>query len=107
MKMTVLLLASLAGNAADRFVPAPYQGQQIEGILGERMRVNLEGRPLRVDEKGILDCFRHRPGPQAWAGEQPARPLPGPRFRRDARFEERGEARNPAPLSDRLHVCAG
>jgi hypothetical protein len=54
---------------ADRFVPAPYDSQRIEGILGERMRVNLEGRLLHVDEKGIIECFQHRPGQQDWAGE--------------------------------------
>lgn len=54
---------------ADRFTPAPFDRQRIEGILGERMRVNLEGRLLQVDERGLIDCFQHRPGPQAWSGE--------------------------------------
>jgi len=54
---------------ADRFTPAPFESQRIAGILGDRMRVNLEARLLRVNEPGILDCFRHRPGPQEWAGE--------------------------------------
>jgi hypothetical protein len=53
----------------DQFTPAAYNGQRIEGILGERMRVNLEGRLLHVDEKALIDCFEHRPGPQDWAGE--------------------------------------
>ena len=56
-------------KVTDRFVPAPYTAQHIEGLLGDRMKVNLEGRLLNVDEKEILDCFRHRPGKQAWAGE--------------------------------------
>lgn len=56
-------------KVADQFAPASYGGQRIEGILGERMRVNLEGRLLHVDEKGILECFEHRPGAQEWAGE--------------------------------------
>ena len=56
-------------KVADRFTPAPFEAQRIDGILGDRMRVNLELRLLHVDEPGILDCFRHRPGPQAWAGE--------------------------------------
>jgi DUF1680 family protein len=60
---------AVADQVADKFVPAPYAGQHIEGLLGDRMRVNLEGRLLHVDEKGILDCFRHRPGKQEWAGE--------------------------------------
>ena len=56
-------------KVADHFVPAPYDAQRIEGILGERMLVNLEGRLLHVDEKGIIECFQHRPGPQEWSGE--------------------------------------
>jgi DUF1680 family protein len=53
----------------DRFTPAPFDHQRIEGLLGERMRINLEGRLLHVDEKALIDCFEHRPGPQDWAGE--------------------------------------
>lgn len=56
-------------RVGDRFVPAPYDSQRIGGILGERMRVNLEGRLLHVDEKGIIECFQHRPGQQDWADE--------------------------------------
>jgi DUF1680 family protein len=56
-------------NMADQFVPAPYAGQRIEGILGDRMRVNLEGRLLHLDEKAVLRCFQHRPGEHPWAGE--------------------------------------
>jgi DUF1680 family protein len=65
----ILLGQAVAPVVADKFVPAPYTDQRIEGLLGERMRINLEGRLLNVDEKEILDCFRHRPGKQAWAGE--------------------------------------
>jgi DUF1680 family protein len=62
-------LPVVADRAADRFTPAAFERQSVEGILGERMRVNLEGRLLRVDEKALIDCFQHRPGPQEWAGE--------------------------------------
>ena len=65
----VLLGQTVAPAVADKFVPAPYTAQRIDGLLGERMRVNLEGRLLNVDEPQILDCFRHRPGKQAWSGE--------------------------------------
>src|SRR5579864_8943675 len=61
--------AVVPDKVADRFVPAPFDRQRIEGLLGERMRVNLEGRLLHVDEKALIDCFQHRPGPQAWSGE--------------------------------------
>jgi DUF1680 family protein len=54
---------------ADRFTPASFSRQQIAGLLGERMRINLEGRLLHVDETALIDCFVHRPGPQDWAGE--------------------------------------
>jgi DUF1680 family protein len=54
---------------ADKFTPAPFAAQRMEGILADRMKVNLELRLLRVNEPGILDPFRHRPGPQEWAGE--------------------------------------
>jgi DUF1680 family protein len=54
---------------ADQFVPAPYAGQRVEGILGERMRVNLEGRLLHLDETRVLKGFQQRPGEQDWIGE--------------------------------------
>lgn len=59
----------VADKLHDQFVPAPFDRQRIDGLLGERMRVNLEGRLLHVDEKALIDCFQHRPGPQAWSGE--------------------------------------
>src|SRR5580704_17105042 len=75
----LLILPALAGGAtkpplvadkvADQFTPAAFERQRIEGILGDRMRVNLEGRLLRVDEKALIECFQHRPGPQVWSGE--------------------------------------
>ncbi len=71
-------LAAVRGNApapvvapkvADQFVPAPYQSQRIEGILGDRMRINLEQRLLHIDESALLDGFQHRPGKHPWIGE--------------------------------------
>ncbi|HEX8985997.1 MAG TPA: beta-L-arabinofuranosidase domain-containing protein, partial [Bryobacteraceae bacterium] len=53
----------------DRFVPAPLDRQRIEGLLGLRMRVNLEGRLLHVDEAALLGGFEKRPGSQPWIGE--------------------------------------
>jgi len=60
---------AVPGKVPDRFIPAAFADQHIEGILADRMRVNLEGRLLHVDEKALIDCFAHRPGPQEWAGE--------------------------------------
>jgi DUF1680 family protein len=66
---TLLTAQPVPDKVADVFVSAPFAAQHIDGMLGERMRVNLEGRLLNVDEKAILDCFRHRPGNHPWAGE--------------------------------------
>jgi DUF1680 family protein len=70
MKCAVLamLLASQL-FAEDEFIPASFAGQQIGGILGERMRVNLEGRLLRLDESHVLAGFLKRPGDHPWIGE--------------------------------------
>jgi hypothetical protein len=61
--------SDVSDQVTDQFVPAPYGDQQIGGILGERMGVNLNGRLLHVDEQGLLQGFQHRPGQQAWCGE--------------------------------------
>jgi DUF1680 family protein len=61
--------AAVADKVADQFVPAPYTDQQIRGILGDRMGVNLEGRLLHVDQQAILEGFQHRPGTHPWIGE--------------------------------------
>jgi DUF1680 family protein len=53
----------------DKFVPAAYDRQKIDGLLGARMRVNLEGRLLHVDEPRLLAGFQHRPGNHPWIGE--------------------------------------
>src|SRR3712207_3447 len=72
---TLCLIATGAWAAAvpdkvpDKFVPAPYERQRIEGLLGERMRVNLEGRLLHVNEARLLKGFEQPPGEQAWIGE--------------------------------------
>jgi DUF1680 family protein len=59
----------VAARIEDRFIPAPYQTQRIEGIIGERMRVNLEQRLLRIDEQALLEGFQNRPGKHPWIGE--------------------------------------
>jgi DUF1680 family protein len=53
----------------DKFMPAAFDAQTIEGLLGDRMRVNVNGRLLHVDEQGIMAGFSHRPGVQPWIGE--------------------------------------
>jgi DUF1680 family protein len=53
----------------DRFIPARYEDQEMAGFLAERMRVNLEGRLLHVDEEALLKGFEKRPGSHPWIGE--------------------------------------
>jgi DUF1680 family protein len=75
MRIFVLLLGSLLQAAAvtnaiqDQFIPAAYEQTRVEGMLGERLKVNLEGRLLHVDEVRLLAGFQHRPGEQDWIGE--------------------------------------
>lgn len=61
--------APVPDKVRDKFVPAPYDQQKIEGLLGRRLQVNLEGRLLHVDEARLLAGFQHRPGEQDWIGE--------------------------------------
>jgi DUF1680 family protein len=51
----------------DKYVPAYYQN--IGGLLGYRMQVNLEKRLLQIDSAILLSGFRKRPGSQTWIGE--------------------------------------
>ncbi len=90
-------LYSAAGTAAvqdriqDRFVPSPYETQRIEGMLGERLRVNLEGRLLHVDEPRLLRGFQNPPGEQDWIGEHAGKYLDAAantwRYTRDPRLK--------------------
>ncbi len=54
-------------KVADKYIPAYYQN--IEGLLGYRMNVNLEKRLLQIDSAILLSGFRKRPGAQTWIGE--------------------------------------
>lgn len=91
-------MCGAAGSAAvvqdripDRFVPAPYETQRIEGMLGERLRVNLEGRLLHVDEPRLLRGFQSPPGEQDWIGEHAGKYLDAAvntwRYTRDPRLK--------------------
>jgi DUF1680 family protein len=61
--------AVVEDKVKDIYVPASFSERSLAGVLQDRMKMNLEGRLLRVDEEAILDGFRHRPGKQAWIGE--------------------------------------
>jgi hypothetical protein len=41
----------------------------LTGYLGVRYNDNLNKRLLEIDENGILEGFKHRPGKQVWIGE--------------------------------------
>jgi len=53
----------------DVFVPAPFENQEIGGIIGLRLNANLNKRLLQVDRETILSGFISRPGKQDWIGE--------------------------------------
>jgi DUF1680 family protein len=76
---------------ADRFVSVPFEKQKIGGLLGERMRINLEKRLLAIEEEALLAGFRKRPGEQEWIGEHVGKYLDTAvstyRFTHDARLK--------------------
>jgi DUF1680 family protein len=51
----------------DQYVSAYYQN--IGGLLGYRLDINLEKRLLSIDSATILSGFKKRPGAQTWIGE--------------------------------------
>ncbi len=54
----------------EAYVPAPFDAQEIGGVLGARLAVHLEKHHLeRVDVEALLAGFRKRPGSHAWIGE--------------------------------------
>src|ERR1043165_6755626 len=57
----------VANKVIDKYIPAYYEN--IEGLLGYRMHVNLEKRLLQIDSAILLSGFRKRPGSQTWIGE--------------------------------------
>src|SRR5438270_4471021 len=63
------LTAAVSNAVQDQFTPAVYEETRVGGMLGERLKINLEGRLLQVDEKRLIAGFQHRPGEQDWIGE--------------------------------------
>lgn len=96
MKWLVGMLAAaatvFAATVPEKFAPAPFETQRIEGMLGARLRVNLEGRLLHVDEARLLRGFEQPPGEQAWIGEHAGKYLDAAcntwRFTHDPRLKE-------------------
>jgi len=57
----------IPNKIADKYTPAYYQ--DIGGLLGYRLDVNLEKRLLKIDSGILLSGFKKRPGAQTWIGE--------------------------------------
>jgi DUF1680 family protein len=53
----------------DEAMPFDLQNISFGGYLDERLNANLVQRLLKIDEKGILECYYNRPGKQTWVGE--------------------------------------
>lgn len=53
----------------DEAMPFDLQNISFGGYLDERLQANLVQRLLKIDEKGILECYYNRPGKQTWVGE--------------------------------------
>jgi len=87
-KITILLILLLIPGAAlfaqihypaikpvvtdsvkDIYIPAPFEDQQIGGIIGQRLDINLHKRLLKIDGETMLSGFLSRPGKQDWIGE--------------------------------------
>ena len=60
----------VADKVADRYESSGFNRTTLGGLLGERMKANLEQRLLRdVDEDLLLAGFKKRPGSHPWIGE--------------------------------------
>ena len=81
----------IADVVKHHYVALPAGTQQLGGQLSERFATNLEGRLLHVDEAGLLDGFRQRPGKHAWIGEHIGKFLDAGtrvyRYNKDARLK--------------------
>ncbi len=60
---------AISDKIADVFVPAPQDRQRIEGLLAQRMKVNLESRLLRISETALLLPFQQRVATGSTLGE--------------------------------------
>jgi DUF1680 family protein len=63
----------VAERVAERYTSLPFEAQQLGGIFADRMRVNVEGRLLHIDEQAFISPFAHRDSSghfdAAWLGE--------------------------------------
>jgi DUF1680 family protein len=63
----------IAERVSERYTSVPFEAQQLAGVFADRMRVNVEGRLLHIDEQAFLSPFAHRDDSghfdAAWVGE--------------------------------------
>jgi len=63
----------IAEQVPERYTSLPFEAQQLGGILADRMRVNVEGRLLHIDERAFVAPFAKRDSSGdfdgAWVGE--------------------------------------
>lgn len=59
----------ISKKITDKCLAFPYGNVTLKGYLEDRLLSNLNNRLLKIDEKGILECFYNRPGKQEWVGE--------------------------------------
>ncbi len=51
----------------EKFIPSNCH--ELNGLLNDHIRINLEQRLLKIDSATLLSGFVHRPGSQTWIGE--------------------------------------
>lgn len=56
----------------ERLTSLPFESQEIGGLIADRMRINLEGRLLHIDEHACPSGFVHRDTAAAAGGSWPA-----------------------------------
>ena len=64
---------AVAEKVPEAFLSLPFESQELRGLLAERMRINVQGRLLRIDADACLSGFAHRDSTgsfdTAWVGE--------------------------------------
>ena len=64
---------AVAEQVPEVFTSLPFGSQELRGALADRMRINVEGRLLRIDADACLSGFMRRDGAgsfdAAWVGE--------------------------------------
>ena len=64
---------AVAEQVPEVFTSLPFGSQELRGALADRMRINVEGRLLRIDADACLSGFVRRDGAgsfdAAWVGE--------------------------------------